>query len=150
MEANYKITTCRRRYAQQVRCVFLLCSIFWGVNGLVKDCFALNIETLFLNIETLLSQYLAVIWQLYWFPCDWLTTFSTLLKNTTTVHSERLVTHDSCNQIDEETWPDLKIFKFLKKYQILGKISNFRKNFRVLEDFQSFGGLSEDFQIFQS
>ena len=35
-----------------------------------------------------------------------LTDYYTLLKNTTTQHSERLVNLETCDESDEETWPD--------------------------------------------
>ena len=45
-------------------------------------------------------------WQLNRWTCHSVTHSSTLLKNTTKEHSERLVTLETCNQSDEETWPD--------------------------------------------
>ena len=35
-----------------------------------------------------------------------LTDYKSLLKNTTIQHSERLVTLETCDESDEETWPD--------------------------------------------
>ena len=37
---------------------------------------------------------------------NWLTKYYTLLKNTIIQHSERLVTLETCDESDEETWPD--------------------------------------------
>ena len=35
-----------------------------------------------------------------------LTNYNTLLKNTTIQHSERLVALETCDESNEETWPD--------------------------------------------
>ena len=52
--------------------------------------------------DCLVFTFLAVTWQLYRFTCH----SKTLLKNTTKEHSERLVTLETCDQSDKETWPD--------------------------------------------
>ena len=72
-------------------------------------------------------------------------TYYTLLKNTIREHSERLVTLETCYQSDEETLPDLKLFRFSETFQIFENCSNFRKLFRFLETFQ----ISENFSDFQ-
>ena len=53
-------------------------------------------------------KFLAVPRQLNRWPCHWLTDWVlyTLLKNTTTDPSKRLVTLETCDQRYEETWPD--------------------------------------------
>ena len=60
---------------------------------------------LFGLIFQILLIFLAVPRQLYRWPCHWLTDYYTLLKNTIIQHSERLVTFETCDQSDEETWP---------------------------------------------
>ena len=59
--------------------------------------------------------------------------------------SQRLVTLETCDQSDDlssdfgkisDFW---KMFRFLENFQIFGKFSDFWKIFRFLEDFQIFG-----------
>ena len=70
------------------------------------------------------NYFLAVTWQLYRFPCHSVTDWLPVLKNTTKVHSEGLVTLETCYQSEEETWPD----------HFWGKNSDFRKDFRFSEN----------------
>ena len=55
-------------------------------------------------------MFLAVPRQLYRWPCHSLThsltNYNTLLKNSTIQHSERLVALETCDESNEETWPD--------------------------------------------
>ena len=67
-------------------------------------------------------SFLAVTWQLYRFTCHslthWLTDSKSLLKNTTTEHSERLVTLETCYQSDEKTKTKTKTKdKYNEKYK---------------------------------
>ena len=55
--------------------------------------------------------FLAVPRQLYRWPCHWHTDWLThsllhTFENTTIQHSERLVTLETCDESDEERWPD--------------------------------------------
>ena len=72
-----------------------------------------------------------------------------LLGHTTKEHSQRLVTLETCDQGDEETWPDQfqifikfsefwKIVRFSENVQIFGKCSDFRKIFRFFGKFSDF------------
>ena len=75
----------------------------------------------------------------------WLGTTNNQSLHNTTEWPKRLVTFETFDRTDFWT-----IFRFLKFFQIFGKISDFqknsdfRKNFRFLEDFQIF----RTFQIF--
>ena len=119
-----------------------------------------------LNCCVAVGSFLAVTWQLYRFPCHSLSHSVTqslpLLKNTTKEHSERLVTLETCDQSDKETWPNhfqifgnfsdfWKLFRLLETFQIFGNFSDFRKSFRFLEsfpDFRKISSFSENIQIF--
>ena len=91
---------------------FLLCECPW--DGLLRfGSIIANHKTS--QYPTLFLVFLAVTWQLYTIG-SLVTDYSTLLKNTTIEHSERLATFETCNECNELAKDFCKIFRFSENF----------------------------------